>query len=287
MPEIEKINLYTKLLASKAELFRDDDLSSTARTNAVNDVTELDSNWLENLAGVKGTLTCITPLIMGYKAFLSKDYDLMRRSLSGAYLAYCYVIKPGLNDIKNINKDGKRILRLATANRFSLERRRGIVQDNISLAGVDASRVFTTTFHLRCKTDFLSQIWVALEKLGIEPSAAQLWDCVPLSFVLDWFLKIGDNLRTLSNYESLLVHREVQANIEGFKVQWAISESDIDLQIGAGAVASGNSLVYSFYHRVLRLEVGPIDPISSNLGNGLTLSQLTQGAALITQMKRR
>jgi len=257
-----------------------------ARTNAVRDVSELSSNWIENLAGVKGTMKAIQPLIDGYKAVKNGDLPRARRALAGGYLVYKYVIAPGIDDAVDIRDNGSRILGEATVNRFSNERRRGLSRSEMAVLDTSAQLLYTCTYHLQLKSNYFSQIWNALEKIGLDPTAGQLWDLVPYSFVADWFIPVGDSLRNVEAYNSLNLNRNLRMRIEGFKVQWKLSDFEISRMFSDTLCANGSPLVYSWYDRRIYPDVGSIDLIASNSSDGLTLSQMAQGAALLTQYKR-
>lgn len=286
-PSVLKANNYCLLGKERARLLYDATDAGRARTAAVRDVQELESNWIENLAGLKGTMDCINPLIDGYKAVENGDLKLARKALSGGYLVYKYVIAPGIADAKNLKDDGSRILSLATINRFSNERRRGASsREDIPVCGTKATTSYFTTYHLRLKSNYFSQVWSALEKIGLEPTVGQAWDLIPFSFVADWFLPIGDSLRNIDAYNSLVLNRDLRCRIESFKVLWPVEEQVISDLFDGNVCSSGKPIEYSWYDRRIHYSFGTIDPIDISDGNGLTTSQMTQGAALLSQMKR-
>lgn len=286
--DVTKANSYCLSAKQRAALLYDFKDAGCARTLAIRDVQELDSNWIENLAGVKGTLDCVVPLIDGYKAVKNLDPRAARKALASGYLAYKYAIAPNIADAKDLKKNTGRMLGLATVNRFSLERRRGAAsRDAIAVCETLATLNYFTTYHLKLKDNYFSQVWNALEKFGLEPTASQLWDLIPLSFVADWFLPLGDTLKNLDSYNSLVLNRDILARIETFKVQWPIEEKVITNLFDGHVCSNGMPLEYSWYDRRIYRDAGQIDPISISDGNGLTTSQMTQGAALLTVMKRR
>lgn len=285
--DVSEANNYCLQGKERARLLYDASDAGLARVAAIRDVQELESNWIENLAGVKGTMDCINPLIDGYKAVEVGDLKMARKALSGGYLVYKYVIAPGIADAKNLKADGSRILSLATINRFSNERRRGASsREDIPVCGTRATLSYFTTYHLRLKSNYFSQVWSALEKLGLEPTAGQMWDLIPFSFVADWFAPIGDSLRNIDAYNSLVLNRDLRCRIESFKVQWPVEELVISDLFDGNICSSGKPIEYSWYDRRIHHSFGTIDPIATSDGNGLTTSQMTQGLALLSQMKR-
>lgn len=283
----ELANKYCSEAQPVAALLYDRDLAKRARTLAVCDVQELDSNWIENLSGISGTMDVILPLIDGYRAVSNGDIRAGRRALASAYLSYKYVVSPAMRDYHNLNEDGSRILTLAWQNRFSNERRRGASHLwDIAVCQTKAHLSFYTTLHLTLKDNPFSSVWAALEKIGLEPTASQAWDLIPLSFVADWFMNIGGTLARIDSYNSLRINRDLRARVESFKVQWPL-EADVVKDIFDGFIcSSGKPLEYSWYDRRVYSTVGEIDPIASDEGNGLSSSQMVQGGAILTQFLR-
>lgn len=278
-----KADSYCKLAKVRAAELYDHVDASSARTEAVRDLQSLDSNWIENLAGAKGTMEVINPLIEGSKAIKIGKVQSARKALAGAYLTYKYVVEPGLRDAKNLSEDGSRIFALATVNRFSNERRRGAVSRvGIPVCGTKATLGYFTTFHLRLKDEFFSQVWGALERLKIDPSAGQIWDCIPYSFVVDWFYPVGDSLRNLDAYNSFVLTRDLLVRIESFKVQWPLEEQTITDLFDGNICSSGKPLEYSWYDRRLYQTMGSVDPMAISQFDGLSVSQMAQSAALVT-----
>jgi hypothetical protein len=283
-----KADLYCFYGKQRAAELYESRRAVSARTAAVRDVQALESNWIENLAGVKGTSDAIKPLLMGYKAVEKGNLKLARKALAGAYLVYKYVIAPGIADVKDVGAHGSRILDLATFHRFSDERRRGMfTEGDILCAGTRATLSYFTTYHLRLKNNCFSQLWSALEKLGLDPSAGQLWDLIPYSFVVDWFVPVGDSLRTIDAYNSLVCNRDILGRIESYKVLWPVEEHELKDMFDGNICSNGLPIEYSWYDRRVYSDVGIIDPIVINSDdNGLSVSQMAQGAALLTQYKR-
>jgi hypothetical protein len=43
----------------------------------------------------------------------------------------------------------------------------------------------------------LSKIWNALQTYGLSPDFYVIWDMIPYSFIVDWFIPVGDMLSVL------------------------------------------------------------------------------------------
>jgi len=285
---LDLANDYCQFAKARAALLYDSRAASNARINAVRDVQTLESNWIENLAGAKGTLQCVQPLIQGYKALETGNLKLARKSLAAAYLVYKYVIAPGIRDVQDLQKNGLRILDLATFHRFSDERRRGMTtQVDIPVCETKASIRYSTVYHLRLKDDPFTQVWAALERVGLDPALGNLWDLIPYSFVVDWFLPVGDSLKAIDAYTSLVCNRDILGRIESFKVQWPVEEQVLKFLFGGNICSNGRPIEYSWYDRRVYDDPGMFNPLDINYDyNGLTVSQMAQGAALLTLYKR-
>lgn len=286
LPDLTKANEYCASAKKLAKLLYDPSVAKSARTAAVMDVQALESNWIENLSGLKGTLDVVKPLLDGLKAVKTGDINAARKSLAGGYLAYQYVVAPDISDYHDVMEHGSQILSQATVNRFSKERRRGAAHcANVPVCNTSASLDFYTTYHLTLSNNCFSEIWTALEKLGLDPSAGQIWDCIPFSFVVDWFGRIGESLRRVDQYNSLVLNHDILARIESFKVQWPLEEEVLKYLFDNAVCRGGTPLRYSWYDRRVYHDAGHIDPIAISDNNGLSRSQMAQGAALLTSMK--
>lgn len=61
------------------------------------------------------------------------------------------------------------------------------------------------------------------KRLGLDPSLYNIWDMVPFSFVVDWFVPIGDNLERISNQTwaaTMPYQTQVLASYKGIVDYW-------------------------------------------------------------------
>jgi hypothetical protein len=83
------------------------------------------------------------------------------------------------------------------------------VHRRMDLKGLDSIRSYgmhwlsykDTDVCFRCSADFeeknlktLKKVWSALYRYGLQPNFYVVWDLIPYSFIVDWFLPIGDAL---------------------------------------------------------------------------------------------
>lgn len=283
----DKLDAYCILATPRASVLYDERHMVTARSNAVADVTGLESNWLENLSQAKGTIDVIKPLVAGYQAVLSKDLNAGRQALASAYLAYKYTVAPTLSDYKDVTGNIKTITQSITKHRFSNERRRGACHTTSPIQfSTTADLSYYCTLHYVLKDNSFSTVWNALEKLGLDPSIGNAWDFVPYSFVVDWFLKIGPALTRISQYMSNVLTRDLKYRVQSFKVQWTIPQSELDTLWTRESIIMVDDLVYSWYDRRVDHHLGVFDAFAGQSNNGLSVSQMTQGAALLSNYIR-
>lgn len=282
---LDALNHYCDMGHTRAmELYRCKD-ATTARSSAIADVSGLESNWIENLSQVKGTADIVLPLLNGWKAVKNGDITAGKRALIGAYLGYMYAIAPSIRDAKDLHDNLGNVTSNATINRLSQERRRGKLSLASPVLSVTAELAYYCTILLKLKDNPIASIGNALEKLGLNPSAANIWDLIPFSFVVDWFLHIGPILSRLDAYENSALLRDVQSRVETFKVRWPLTMSEVkDFVVVDYSIAT--PLFYSWYDRRVLSGLGSFDPLSGQSHDGLSVSQMTQGGALLSSYKK-
>jgi len=136
------------------------------------------------------------------------------------------------------------------------------------------------------KDNPIAVVFNALESLGLNPSAANLWDLIPFSFVVDWFLPIGSVLSRLDAYENNALLRDVKYRIETFKVLWPLTKQELEDLIG-NQFSVTTPIKYCWYDRRILTGLGSYDPFAGQSLDGLTVSQMTQGGALLSSYKMR
>lgn len=275
---------YCALASPRAIYLYSGEHMKTSRSRAIANVSGLQSNWIENLAQVKGALDVVKPLIDGYRAVKTGNFALGRRALAGAYLAYKYQIAPTISDAQDIHKNLIPTLKDSTVNRLVNERRRGATHIVRASQNGPADLSYYCTYHLQLKDNYFAAIWNALEKLGLDPSAANMWDLIPFSFVIDWFTKIGPALSVISAYNSSNLIRDLRYRIESFKAQWVIPKTEFVALFNDELLPIGK-MKYTWYDRRIYSSFGSIDPFAGQSCNGLSVSQMTQGAALLSSYR--
>jgi hypothetical protein len=153
-------------------------LVQAAYANLVDNVPKLNDNSISNLLDITGF---ITNLVVHKKVELPK-------SLSDAWLSYRY-------QYSTTKMDAQEAIHF-------LNRRVNL--DNIkemTCYGDSSLDVKGTHVHCKCSAHVseravaeVKRVWRALVKYGLTPDFYVIWDMIPYSFVVDWFLPIGDML---------------------------------------------------------------------------------------------
>jgi hypothetical protein len=90
-----------------------------------------------------------------------------------------------------------------------------------------------TTVMVQKDLDKIHQIWLTLTKYGMAPNVYVLWDMLPYSFVIDWFIPIGDIL-------------DVESKSRTFTENYKFSDIIYSLKY---SVKDGYGFTHSVYYR--------------------------------------
>lgn len=86
-----------------------------------------------------------------------------------------------------------------------------------------------------------------LLETDVLPTASNLWDMVPWSFVLDWFLPIGDTLE-IGEVRQYLASLPLHYGFYSHKLQWT-DQVQLQLGIGRGQATFFGNLSFDWYQR--------------------------------------
>lgn len=279
-PDLTGLDDYCRHGAARAVSLYSEKNMGVARSNAIADVSALESNWLENFSQVGGYADIFDPLVEGYEAAKANDVVAAGKALASAYLVYKYCMAPTVSDSKDLSKNLKTQIRYSTRPIYSNERRRGNYILTTPLGDREATIGYFCTYHMVLKDTSFATVLNALERLGLDPSTVNGWDFIPYSFVVDWFLSIGSALEKISAYNNARLSRELQWRVQTFKVVWPLNTTELTRYIPCNWKVNGPFL-YSWYDRRIAKRWGTFDPFAGQSNDGLSWSQMTQGAALL------
>jgi len=256
------------------------------RTRALMEIEDLGTNNLENISGLAEAGSIIKVLLEGYKAIKSGNPILAIKALASAYLAYKFSVESTFKDAISIKKLGpKRLAKIKEKRPITRRKSLGPATVEDPCFAVSSVRLCAEFVLLR-NTDPESVIFDALDSLGLLTSPANLWDLVPLSFVLDWFVGVGDALDALLRIEGPLSegdarHYTLEKRIESSKFLFVCSTKFVEQVFGKGwftpVPISGK-----LYRRSLYDDWGYMTPLSVIGGSGFGFQQRIYAGALIT-----
>jgi hypothetical protein len=146
---------------------------------------------LQNLPSLSdNTIQNIIEIVSFIKSAVVDKKVEMPRSLQDAWLAYRYTYGTGKMDVEE-------------AVRFFTRRRDLGTLDRL-IAGKGTSNYVMkdgTEVVCRCSVEvtpknlgYLKKIWRALDMYGLTPDFYVIWDSIPYSFMVDWFIPVGNML---------------------------------------------------------------------------------------------
>jgi hypothetical protein len=160
-----------------------------------------DSNLFESIAEINQLAGAVTGPLQGLKSFLQqRTPKALAMGAAGAWLAYRYGVRPFINDIEAILKGLKKSVgKQRKTTRAFLSQERVNVKTLPSAAFGDwrANVQILTLDNVTCRAmsldeyvaDFSSNIGFTGKGLAGLP-----WELIPFSFVVDWFVNVGDFL---------------------------------------------------------------------------------------------
>jgi hypothetical protein len=161
-------------------------LTQEAYLDALNHVPRLNDNSISNIIELVGFIKSIVV-----------DHELqIPKSLGEAWLSYRYQYQTTKLDTEEAISFVRRSLQLGTLNR------------TLSCYGVSSREItrndLSANVTCRCCCDVtpkdvktLEKIWRALYTYGLQPGFYVVWDSIPYSFIVDWFIPIGNLASTL------------------------------------------------------------------------------------------
>lgn len=175
-----------------------------------------------------------------------------KRLTADAWLKYRYVYKTTMSDVEEMT-------------RFIIQ---GLDHSNtITLRGGMTTPAGTCRVRINAKTKNLSQ-FAFLQKYGVAPDLYNFWDMVPFSFIVDWFVGIGDFAQQISDQQWA-----INFDVVSCTTSWKWVDS---IQTTLGPVP------FTHYQRFVTSTAPPFVPYSSDTVSEKTLiKRLLDGASLL------
>lgn len=170
-------------------------LFSTAYVTACSQIPSITVNAIEGVLECIDTLRWLYTLandpIHGLRALVAES----QQNPGDLWLSYRYQFTTTRLDLREIKRGYNAILKL-----------KSLTQDEYSVVGRAADGPISVGAKVTFKIcDLVPQSYEELlRQYGMVPSAADMWDIIPLSFVVDWFAQIGGILENFGNFSNSL-----------------------------------------------------------------------------------
>lgn len=197
------------------------------------------------------------------------------KTLADNYLTVKYGILPTISDIRNIigafgrlkpnlDRDGFTAYYASHTSTSSVENAEVTVEQHAKIAVGNEDNAFDSLF-------------TGFERVGLLPNLENIWDLVPYSFVVDWFIDVGDFLERVDTHQRLM-----RFNVRYVTMSRKQEVKETFTSKPGSAIEGSLSLVR--YHRWVS-DQAPVPPLSlqpSHPGS----SHWLEATALIVQRKK-
>jgi hypothetical protein len=259
------------------------DHATNCRTQALLKIEDMETNNVENLAGVGDLLKIVGQIAEIWRGISSLNPMKIAQAISNAYLIFKFALEATYSDVQNARSKGPGILkRMAEGHLIHKRRYSHTYELSSPLFAVNKIRL-SSEFILQRNLDLESTIVDALDKFDLLPTASRMWDTVPLSFVIDWFLNVGPVLDALSRQYGDCAHYDLVSRVESQRSDFGLSDNVIYSLFGPGWKSVGRSDGRR-YRRFVYHDWGSFDAFSLAGGSGISsIGQMFIGGALIIQ----
>jgi hypothetical protein len=157
-------------------------LQQAAYLDCMDHVPQMNDN---NIANILEIVQLLKGIIIDHKVDIPD-------SLSSLWLSYRYTYGTGKSDLENAIQFQKRVVD-------------GVLfHQGFACYGVSEHTMSGVSVTCRChirfqqkELDYLEKISTGLYRYGLTPSFYVIWDLIPYSFIVDWFIPIGDTLSAI------------------------------------------------------------------------------------------
>jgi len=219
-----------------------------------------DVNNVENLRDLKHIRKALPPILQ-----LLRKRNI--KSLAQFYLWYKYSFSTTCLDLRSYYEFFQKWIQEsksdANSKRISLTYRRDLSGPTISGDEVTRYLIITDTYSIG-----------VLRTLGLDINMSNAWDLLPFSFVVDWFINLGDIFSRL-DHSDVLSELKIQTVIKSTKCTY-VSQPLL-------ALSCQSSCYSSYYYRDIDNKI-PLGNLGVSLKN--PISHLLDGGALAISCKR-
>jgi len=141
------------------------------------------------------------------KALIPKLKNLRSvKTHAGNYLGVKYGVLPTADDLTNIVESLKKVSPFLDKNGFTIQTAVAVSRSTIQVAGKPTDFELEQRIKIAIDNEDVdfSDLIQRIESAGFLPTFENIWDLVPYSFVLDWFINVGDFLERVDTRLRLL-----------------------------------------------------------------------------------
>jgi hypothetical protein len=230
-------------------------LESELYRNAMNSIT-CDAN---SIANIKDAVDLVRDIKHGELFSAISNADSMTKAAANIWLGYRYTYSTTKSDVESYAKNLKRI-----------------VSNRANTPTTVRSGATTSYGTAHCKVVYTDQkqnevceLYKKFKRLGLAIDPYNAWDMVPFSFVVDWFLPIGD---VLEDYSSNWVANTGMFTIRTITTSWKWTDSV--------SYVDGNISISS-YTRWVTSKPPEFESYSEDPSTGTVIKRFIDGASLI------
>jgi hypothetical protein len=211
----------------------------------------------------------------------AKGGKAVAKAAASTYLAAHYGAKLTVKDtleiagaIDKLDAEGFDTQRIGAFKHFTFEDGNGwLYSCDLRLTGY----IDSLSKEVLSVTDTMKRAKRSLYEADLVPSLANIWDMVPFSFVVDWFVPIGEGaerLETIGHIQTL----PVQALFYTRKLTWA---EPVDFITSTGDRISGNASCKTYYRQCT--DTFAIPPLRADLNPKGVTHHWIESTALLVQ----
>lgn len=206
--------------------------------------------------------------------------DLSPKALASLYLSFTYGIKLTVADSKELVKAIRKAQRDVPDKEVSIVRRRAVgkCRAYYSAAGtLEGTYEYSYKLYYDPYPDPFRQQVRQLFQWDVFPSFQNLWDYIPFSFVVDWFIKVEEELERWDHNVYITTLRII-SNITSTKFTYPLPMSFLTKADGTQLLSTLDVVIYK--RRVSQTPPKPISRLNTPTG---PFNNFVEGSALIIQ----